>query len=238
MKMRKAAFFDIDGTIFRSSLLIEVTEAMIHDGVFPQSLKKVYAKAYERWLDRRGPYEEYIGAVIKAFEGNIKGVRGKDFMKCVEKVIQFHQSRVYRYTRDLVHDLKKKGYFMVAISNSPKEALDPFCKKLGFDKVYGRIYELDKKGRCTGRTLYLDLISDKAKILHRAVERNNLTLRGSYGVGDTQSDIPFLKLVDHPICFNPNQALYKYARRVGWTVCIERKDVIHRIEARSSYGQR
>jgi len=235
---KKAAFFDIDGTIFRSSLLVEVTEAMIQDGVMPSGLRKIYAKTYERWLDRRGPYEEYIGGVIKAFESNIRGVKGKDFMKVVEKVVQFHQSRVYRYTRGLVRDLKKKNYFLVAISNSPKEILDPFCRKLGFDKVYGRVYELDKRGRMTGKTLFLDLISDKAKILRRAVEHNNLTLRGSLGVGDTESDIPFLKLVDKPICFNPNQVLYKYAKRAGWTIVIERKDVIHRIETKTSVSHR
>ncbi len=233
---RKAAFFDIDGTIFRSSLLIEVTEAMIQAGVMPADLRKIYAKTYQRWLDRRGPYEEYIGGVIKAFEGNIKGIRGRDFDRVVGKVVEFHKSRVYRYTRDLVRELKKKNYFLVAISNSPKEILDPFCRKLGFNKVYGRIYELDKRGNLTGETLYLDLISDKAKILKRAVEHNGLTLHGSIGVGDTQSDIPFLKLVDKPICFNPNQVLYRYAKRVGWTIVIERKDVIHRIETRSSYS--
>ncbi len=235
---RKAAFFDIDGTIFRSSLLIEVTESMIHEGVMPAGLRKIYAKTYERWLDRRGPYEEYIGGVIKAFEGNIKGIKGEDFDRVVEQVVQFHKSRVYRYTRDLVRELKKKGYFLVAISNSPKEILDPFCRKLGFNKVYGRVYELDRRGRLTGETLFLNLITDKAKILRRAVEHNDLTLRGSIGVGDTQSDIPFLKLVDKPICFNPNQALYRYAKRVGWTVVIERKDVIHRIETKSSYSHR
>ena len=235
---KKAAFFDIDGTIFRSSLLIEVTEAMIQDGVMPANLRRIYAKTYERWLDRRGPYEEYIGGVIKAFEGNIKGIKGKDFDAVVEKVVQFHKSRVYRYTRGLVRELKKKDYFLVAISNSPKEILDPFCRKLGFDKVYGRIYELDARGRLTGKTLYLDLISDKAKILRRAVEHNDLTLRGSYGVGDTESDIPFLKLVDKPICFNPNQALYRYARRAGWTIVIERKDVIHTIDTRSKISHR
>jgi len=235
---RKAAFFDIDGTIFRSSLLIEVTEAMIQDGVFPAKVRKHYARTYQKWLDRKGAYDEYIGGVIKAFEGNIRGVREQDMLRVVEKVVQFHRSRVYRYTRDLVRELKKKKYLLVAISNSPKEVLDPFCRQLGFDKVYGRIYEIDGRGRCTGRTLYLDLISDKAKILNRAVEHNNLTLRGSIGVGDTQSDIPFLKLVERPICFNPNQVLYRYAKRHGWTVVIERKDVIHRIETKTSFSHK
>ncbi|OGL74203.1 hypothetical protein A3C96_00325 [Candidatus Uhrbacteria bacterium RIFCSPHIGHO2_02_FULL_60_10] len=228
--MRKAAFFDIDGTIFRSSLLIEITEAMIEAGILPAKLRRYYTEQFTRWLDRVGSYDDYIRGVIVAFESHIKGVKEKDFMDIARKVVEHRHNRVYRFTRDLVRELKAKGYFLVAISNSPKEILDEFCKKMGFDKVYGRIYEVDGRGRCTGKTLYLDLIRDKAKILKRAIEHNNLTMRGSIGVGDTESDIPFLKLVEKPICFNPNSKLYRYARRVGWSVVVERKDVVHKHE--------
>jgi len=230
--MKKVAFFDIDGTIFRSSLLIEVTEAMISEGVLPASLRKLYVNSFRKWLNREGSYDDYIHGVIKAFEENIKGVKEKDFMDVARKVVEFHHNRVYRFTRDLVRDLKKKGYFLVAISNSPKEILDEFCKLMGFDKVYGRIYEVDGDFRCTGKTLYLDLIRDKAKIVQRVLDRNPLTMRGSIGVGDTESDIPFLKMVERPICFNPNSKLYKYALRAGWTIVIERKDVIHKVPPR------
>jgi phosphoserine phosphatase len=100
---------------------------------------------------------------------------------------------------------------------------------LGFDKVYGQIYEIDKKKRFTGKVLYLDLIIDKAKVLKRAIEKENLTLRDSFGVGDTESDIAFLKMVENPICFNPNKKLYQYARGKGWKIIVERKDVIYYI---------
>ena len=75
--------------------------------------------------------------------------------------------------------------------------------------------------------LYLDLIIDKAKVLKRAIEKEKLTLGGSVGVGDTESDIAFLKMVENPICFNPNKKLYQYAKRAGWKVIVERKDVIY-----------
>ena len=51
---RKVAVFDVDGTIFRSSLLIEVVDPLIRDGVFPEEVQDSYAKEYERWLDREG----------------------------------------------------------------------------------------------------------------------------------------------------------------------------------------
>jgi len=227
--MKKVAIFDIDGTVFRSSLLIELTDALIQEGIFSSRVRKLYAQASKSWLDRKGPYEEYINAVIKAFRQSIRGVRYQEFSKVAKKVVAFHKNRIYRYTRDLVRKLKKKDYYLLAISHSPQKVVKEFCKKLGFDKIYGQIYEIDRQKRFTGRILHLELISDKAEILKRAVKKEKLTLKGSVGVGDTESDIAFLKMVAKPICFNPNQKLYQYAKRVGWEIVVERKDVIYHL---------
>lgn len=226
---KKVAIFDIDGTIFRSSLLIEVVEVMVSKGVLPISAKSFYKESLNSWLLRKGSYEKYISGVISAFEKNIKGVCYKDFLSSAEIVKDFHGKKIYRYTDDLAKKLKKQGYFLLAISNSPKELVDGFCEKLKFDKVYGRVYEIGKDNKFTGKTLHLEVIGDKAKILKRAVENENLSLRGSVGAGDTESDIGFLKEVDNPICFNPNKKLYDYAKKRRWKIVIERKDVIYEI---------
>jgi phosphoserine phosphatase len=34
-------------------------------------------------------------------------------------------------------------------------------------------------------------------------------------------------MVETPICFNPNKKLYEYAKRSGWKIVVERKDVIY-----------
>ena len=227
--MKKVAIFDIDGTIFRSSLLIELTDALIQEDIFPSKVEKIYTRAYKNWLDRKGPYEEYIGEVVKAFEQNIKGVHYDEFSEVAKKVADFHKNRVYRYSQGIIKDLKKKNYYLLAISNSPQKVVDEFCKKFGFSKIYGRIHEIDEQKRFTGKTLYNELINDKAKILKRAIEKEGLTLKGSIGVGDTETDIAFLKMVEKPICFNPNQKLHQYAKRAGWEIVIERKDVIYHL---------
>ena len=73
------------------------------------------------------------------------------------------------------------------------------------------------------------MIQRLVHLLKRAVEKEGLTLVGSVGVGDTESDIPFLELVEKPICFNPNLKLYKHAKREGWKVVVERKDVVYEL---------
>ncbi len=227
--MRKVAIFDIDGTIFRSSLLIELVEVLIEKGIFHVSVRAEYEKEKVRWLDRKGDYDAYIMAVVKVFMRNIKGVEIDDFMDAGKIVVARYRHRTYRFTEELIADLKKKKYFILAISHSPKGILDLFCKELGFDKVYGKFYELGPTDRFTGKILDEHLIMNKANILRRVVELEKLTLKGSIGVGDTESDMPFLELVDRPICFNPNMKLWKHAQRNGWEVMVERKDVVYEL---------
>lgn len=227
---KRVAVFDVDGTIFRSSLLIELVEALAREKIFKPGVVKSYAKAKRDWLDRKGDYRTYIDGVVYVFEKNIKGVRYKDFLRVATRVVAAHKDRVYRFTRDLVRELKHKKYFVVAISHSPKGILDGFCKNLGFDKVYGLFYELDENEKFNGKTLHRDVMIDKAAAFRRVVAKENLTVRGSVGVGDTESDIAFLKLVDRPICFNPNAKLLAEAKKQGWEVVVERKDVIFRIQ--------
>jgi len=226
---RKVAIFDIDGTIFRSSLLIELVEALIEAGIFPKNTRTHYEHPYRRWLDREGSYEDYIGAVVEIFMKNIKGVYYGDFAEVSRQLIREKKKMVYRHTRDLITELKKRDYFLLAVSQSPKGVLDGFCEELGFDKVYGRFYELGPGDKFTGRIIDEHLIMNKANIIKRVLEKENLTLKNSIAVGDTDSDIPMLEIVEKPICFNPNAKLYKYAKINGWPIVVERKDVIYKI---------
>ncbi len=225
----KTAIFDIDGTLFRSSLLIELTEEMIASELFPKEAATEYQKEKEEWLNRNGPYEDYIGAVVKTFIKHLKGIHYGDFMEVSKKVAEREGNKLYRYTRDLLPQLKKRGYFLLAVSQSPKGTLDAFSKNLGFDKVYGRIYQTGPENRFTGEVEDLQWIANKANIVRRAINKEDLTLEGSIGVGDTEDDLPLLELVEYPICFNPNRELYRQARRRGWAVVVERKDVIYPI---------
>jgi HAD superfamily phosphoserine phosphatase-like hydrolase len=227
---KKVAVFDVDGTIFRSSLLIEVVEVCIQNGLFPAEAREAYTAEYDSWQNREGEYHEYIMAVVDSFMTHIKGVFYGDFVELARKTLEEQQNRTYRYTRDLVVKLKKDGYFLLAISHSPKTILDIFCPAMGFDKVYGMLYEIGPSDKFTGVVSDQSFILNKAAVLKRAIEKEGLSFQGSIGVGDTESDISFLELVEQPICFNPNSGLYKVAKSRKWKVVVERKDVIYEIE--------
>ena len=227
--MRKVAFFDIDGTLFRSSLLIELVEACVQEEIFSREAQKGYEKECIAWKNRDGAYELYIDALVKVFMQEIRGVHYKKFLEIGRKMVAAQGRQTYRYTRDLIGDLRSKGYYIVAVSQSPKTILDEFCMTHGFDKVYGRLYEIGPQDRFTGVVTDLEFIRDKAKIVERVFATNNFSRENSIAVGDTDGDIPMLASVEMPICFNPNMKLYQHARENKWPVVVERKDVVYTI---------
>ncbi len=229
MEERRVAIFDVDGTIFRSSLLIQLVDTFIEKGIFPPEARKEYERQHRKWLDREGDYQEYIEAVVKTFRTHLKGLHYGVLVDAAEEIVDEQWKRTYRFTRDLLKDLKTKGYYLLAISHSPKTVLDKFCPRLGFNKSYGLIYEIGPQDLFTGLVSDEHIIFNKANIVKRAVEKEGLTLTHSIGVGDTESDIPFLEMVTKPICFNPNQKLYRTAKRLSWDVVVERKDVIYHL---------
>ena len=228
--MQKVAFFDVDGTLFRTSLVVELVNTLIQEGIFPKEAEEDFFEQREKWHNREGEYKDYINAMLVTFGKYIKGVHYGEFADISRQVVIRKRHHVYRYTRDLITNLKAEGYFLVAISHSPKTVVDSFCLQYGFDKIYGRLYEIGPQDRITGVTVDEHLINNKSNIVRRVFEHNpNLTPKGSLAVGDTDSDIPLLESVDFPICFNPNEVLYNYALQMKWEIVVERKDVIYHL---------
>ena len=226
---QKVAFFDIDGTLFRWSLFIDYTEKMIEQGILPKEVQTQALNKKQAWLERGGSFEDYLKVLVSAFENNIAGVRVDAFVKVVREALKGKEKFVYTFTRDLINELKQKGYFLVAISHSAKVAVDIFADFYGFDKVYGLRFEF-KDDIFTGKILNEEEIFDKGKIVDRVLRKHpELTLSDSVAVGDTQGDITMLEKVEQPIAFNPNRRLFEYAKAKDWRIVVERKDVIYEI---------
>jgi len=227
---KKLAVFDIDGTIFRSSLLIQLSHALVESKIFPKHAEKEIEKEFLAWVDRKGTYEAYINKVVQIYIEHIKGKGFDEVDKVARSVIAYQKDRVYRYTRDLIKKLKKQKYFLVAISGSPSYIVEVYAKAIGFDLFFGTELEI-KNGKFTGKVLSIDSAINKSKIMKTlSKDYPSLNFKDSVAVGDTESDIEMLSLVGKPIAFNPNFKLTEAARKRKWDIIVERKDVIYRVK--------
>jgi HAD superfamily phosphoserine phosphatase-like hydrolase len=228
MKKDKLAVFDIDGTLFRKNLHYVLISELSYRGLFKKQVRDELVKVYGHWLDHEGTYEEYRIKLVKLYEENIKGCKQSDIIEAAKTVAHFNAKRVYIFAKNLIEELKK-DYTMLVISGSPIEIVTQYVGYFGFDAHFGSVYELDNEKKYTGKAVF-EPTRDKGAVVKQFMAENDLTLRESVGIGDTESDASFLQLVKRPIAFNPNQNLKKIAEQQGWEIKVEKKDVVYDIK--------
>ncbi len=227
----KMAIFDIDGTIFRSSLVLELMAVLVDRKIFKQSTVAQIQDSYEAWLNRHGSYESFIMNLVTVYQKNIIGCSAEKVNEAIAYLLEQQRDHLYRYTRTLIKNCKQQGYFLFAVSGSPTDIVEPFSDYLGFHGSCGREYEVIKD-RYTGKVSNdIEMNLNKDKLVKKYLSDHGLTadFTKSLAIGDTETEIPLLKLVGKPIPFNPNKQLASYAKKQGWPIVVERKDVVYEL---------
>lgn len=226
--MKKFAVFDIDGTLIRWQLYHAVVDKLAKQGALGKQAHSKVTKARMEWKNRQGndSFKKYEGVLIKVYETAIQNLETELFDKLVLEVIDEYKGQAYVYTRSLIDDLKKQGYFLLAISGSHTELVEQIAKYYGFDDWSGSIYER-VDGSFSGKRIIGS--HDKNKTLEQMIEKHNLTQKDSLAIGDSASDIAMLSMVELPIAFNPEQTLYETAKQRGWKIVVERKNVVYEL---------
>ena len=136
------AAFDIDGTLFKSSLVEKTTEQCIQDGLFCAEASDEIRAKRQQWQtsNNEGAYKAYLHSLVETFVQQINGVSVEQMDQVIQKIIAEQQARCYTFPRKLFKALKASHY-MVAITGSPKFIGEVFLSNLEFDAIYGSFFE-------------------------------------------------------------------------------------------------
>jgi len=226
---RKFAVFDIDGTIIRTALFLQIVDELIARGHLDTRLGAHLNEKLEAYQSRahQTAFQEYNESAVRVLFDNLQYLKEVDYRAAADTVVAQSHRRVYVYTRELIKQLKEGGYFLIALSGSEQYTIERFTQHYGFDLVIGDHY-LTRNGHFTGEIN--SVFHDKGAALKRIVEEHGLDWKQSLGIGDSYGDTKMLDLVARPIAFNPEAELFEHASSKGWEIVIERKNVIYRLE--------
>jgi HAD superfamily hydrolase (TIGR01490 family) len=225
---QKIAAFDIDGTLFRWQLFHELVFALKNTGQFNAATEQEIDEHFLAWTSRKISFDEYEKSVLHAVKMHIPHISIATLEAAAAGIIEASSHKVYKFTREYIKQLKKEGYFLLAISGSHQEIVQPFADLYGFDDCIGVLLER-RNGAFTGeyeRIVY----GRKAELIKEYVAAHNLTLDDSVAVGDSAGDISMLEIVETPIAFNPAFELLETAVANKWKVIIERKNVAYMLQ--------
>lgn len=229
--MDRAAFFDIDGTLFRNSLLIEHFLLLTTDGIMPETTwSQEIGPLFEKYQNRLGAYEDYLDKASLVYQQKLVGIDKKTIDKYSDIVIEQNKNKVYMITRKAVEYHKKNGYKIFFISGSPEFLVNHFAHIYGADESIATKYEFDGDNKFTGKVTPMWDGRSKLGAVMDLTERYNLDLDNSFAYGDTNGDITMFQLVGNPHAINPSfeliDKLYMDEDLKAKTVInLERKDV-------------
>lgn len=217
MPTRKAAFFDIDGTLIRGLLIVDFPRYLVgkdcFDGKFERQIRTL-AQLYRKGLVT---YRHISTRIPKLYAMGIEGQAQSKVRVLANDFILESRHRLLPYAEGLVSLMTHGGFFTVAVSGSPIEVISPL-KPLGFAKVLGTSMEV-RRGAYTGKVVRnLILAEEKKRVVGALIKQYHLDAENSFAFGDTEQDLPLLSAVGNPIPLNPSPALRAFATGRGWLI--------------------
>lgn len=228
------AFFDIDGTVMRESIMLKHFNKLVKYGIIDEEayLKNLKAK-YEAYEKRYGDYDDFISEMGNVYKDKLKGIHKSLIIETAKQVIREGGDLVYAYTRDRIKYHKSKGHKVFFVSGSPEYLVDLLGQMYDVDDTQGTEY-IFRDDIFTGEITQMWDSNSKQREIKRLVEKHEIEVDKSYAYGDTNGDYSMLKIMRYPTAINPSKRFLEkinsdteLADRVD--IIVERKDVIYKL---------
>jgi phosphoserine phosphatase len=127
--------------------------------------------------------------------------------------------RLYPEMLDIAHEHQDAGRRAYIVTAASQELADILAQVLVLDGAIGSNLSQVVDGVYTGTPEGLFVYrAQKAQAIQELAEREGIDLGASYAYSDSESDLPMLCAVGHPVAVNPDAALARVAKAENWPV--------------------
>ena len=105
--MRKAAFFDIDGTLYREHLISAVFRKFItYELVDPRKWTDEVKPTFMKYAQRQGEYDDYLNKMVEIYKETLVGLSSEHIKHIAKMVIEQKGGRVMKMSNKTYDILK------------------------------------------------------------------------------------------------------------------------------------
>src|SRR5918996_656646 len=214
---RGAAFFDLDKTLIEGSSALHFGRAAYKNGLL--SRRQLVRDAWANLRFRvQGSTDESTDALRQRILDGIAGQRVVDLQRLGPDVLAGILPLLYREVLDEAYAHQDAGRPAYIVTAASQELADVLAHVLTFDGGIGMRSEVRDgvyTGEPAGPFTYRD---GKAEAIREMAAREGIDLSESYAYSDSESDLPMMRTVGHPVAVNPDRALERVAREEGWRI--------------------
>ena len=210
-----AAFFDLDRTLMAGSSGLHWARAARGAGLLTRRRMARYGWQNVKFR-LQGSTDSATDRVRREVGEMIAGQRVVDMQRLAPKVLAGVLPRLYTQMLDVAHAHQDAGRRVYICTAASQEMADMLAHVLSFDGAVGARSEIID-GRYTGRPAGpFTYREGKAQALRELAQAQGIDLAASYAYSDSESDLPMLRAVGHPVAVHPDAALEKVASAEGW----------------------
>ncbi|MFZ0088946.1 MAG: HAD-IB family hydrolase [Solirubrobacteraceae bacterium] len=213
-----AAFFDLDKTLMQGSSAYQFGRAAYRAGLL--SRRQLVADGLADLVFRlRGATDADSAALRRRIAASLQGRRVVDMERLGADVLARILPRMYPQMLTLAHEHQDGGRRAYIVTAASQELAEILARVIAFDGGIGsdvsEVVDGVYTGRPTGDFVYR---GGKARAIEALADREGINLSASYAYSDSESDLPMLEAVGHPVAVNPDGTLARIARERGWDV--------------------
>jgi HAD superfamily hydrolase (TIGR01490 family) len=214
---RAAAFFDLDKTLMEGSSALHFGRAAYRAGML--SRRRLLADAWANVKFRlNGSTDQGTEELRQRILDSIAGVRVKDLMRLAPDVLAGILPLIYKDVLETAWEHQDAGRPVYIVTAASEELAESLAGVLRLDGGIGMRSEV-KDGVYTGRPAGpFTYREGKAQAIRELAASEGIDLSESYAYSDSESDLPMLRAVGHPVVVNPDRALERIAREEGWQI--------------------
>jgi HAD superfamily hydrolase (TIGR01490 family) len=166
----------------------------------------------------RGSTDNRAAAVRVRVGEMLAGVAVRDLQRMSPRVLAGVLPRLYPQMLARAYAHQDVGQPVYIVTAASQEMADLMAHVLVFDGGVGSRLEV-RDGHYTGRAAGpFNYREGKVLSLRELAAREGIDLDASYAYSDSESDLPMLRAVGHPMVVNPDPELARVAAREGWEV--------------------
>jgi HAD superfamily hydrolase (TIGR01490 family) len=167
----------------------------------------------------RGSTDASTDRVMTRVGAMLEGRRALEFQRLGPQVLAGVLPRLYPQMLEIAWAHQDAGRPVYIVTAATQDMASMIAHVLGFDGGIGTPLETDADGLYTGRLAGPFAYREgKPTVMRELAERSGIDLQKSYAYSDSESDLPMLRAVGHPVAVNPDGPLARVAREEGWDV--------------------
>ena len=148
----------------------------------------------------------------------IAGTPVKELQRLGPEILAGVLPRIYPEVLQAAYDHQDAGRLAFIVTAASQEMAELMAHVLVLDGGIGTRSEI-KDGVYTGRPDGpFTYRSGKAEAIRIVAEEHGIDLGESFAYSDSESDLPMLQAVGHPVAVNPDAELERIARENGWRI--------------------